>query len=50
MYYWSGYFSTFFWVDPKEELIGIILTQTLPYNSAVIERKFRNVVYQAIVE
>jgi CubicO group peptidase (beta-lactamase class C family) len=50
MYYWSGYFSTFFWVDPQEDLIGIILTQTLPYNSAEIERKFRNVVYQAIVE
>lgn len=49
-YGWSGYFSTFYWIDPQEELIGIVLTQTLPYNPAVIERKFRNVVYQAIVE
>lgn len=49
-YGWSGYFNTFFWVDPQEELIGIIMTQTVPYNPAIIERKFRDVVYQAIVE
>lgn len=49
-YGWSGYFNTFFWVDPEEELIGIIMTQTVPYNPAIIERKFRNVVYQAIMD
>ena len=49
-YGWSGYFNTYFWVDPKEELIGIILTQKLPYNPGTIERKFKNAVYQAIVE
>ncbi len=48
-YGWAGYFSTYFWVDQQENLIGIIMTQTRPYNSP-IERKFRNIVYQAIVE
>ena len=48
-YGWTGYFSTFFWIDPQEDLIGIIMTQTRPYNAS-IERKFKNAVYQAIVE
>jgi CubicO group peptidase (beta-lactamase class C family) len=48
-YGWSGYFSSFYWVDPDEKLIGIIMTQTSPYNPT-IQRKFRDVVYQAIVE
>ncbi len=48
-YGWSGYFSTFFFVDPSEDLIGIIMTQTRPYNN-VIERKFKNAVYQSLVD
>lgn len=49
-YSWGGYFNTYFWVDPKEDLIGIILTQTVPYKPGVIQRKFRDIVYQAIIE
>jgi CubicO group peptidase (beta-lactamase class C family) len=25
---WSGFYGTHFWVDPKENLVGIILAQT----------------------
>ena len=28
--YWGGYFKTHFFIDPKEELIGIIMTQKIP--------------------
>jgi CubicO group peptidase (beta-lactamase class C family) len=48
-YYWSGFFSTTFWVDPKEELIGILMTQIFPGTSD-IQEKFRIMAYQAIVE
>ena len=30
--YWGGYFKTHFFIDPKEELIGIIMTQKVPSN------------------
>ena len=48
-YYWSGFFNTTFWVDPTEELIGILMTQIFPSASDIQER-FRIMAYQAIVE
>ena len=48
-YYWSGFFNTTFWVDPTEELIGILMTQIFPSGSDIQER-FRIMAYQAIVE
>jgi len=30
-YGWGGAFCTYFWVDPREELIGIVMTQVRPY-------------------
>jgi CubicO group peptidase (beta-lactamase class C family) len=30
-YNWSGHGRTHFWVDPKEELVGLIMTQALDY-------------------
>src|SRR3546814_18254188 len=29
-YYWGGVFSTFFFIDPAERLIGIFMTQHFP--------------------
>ena len=46
-YRWAGLFNTHFWVDPQEQLIGIILTQTNP-NVSDIDRKFKTLAYQAI--
>ena len=34
--YWGGYFKTHFFIDPKEELIGIIMTQKVPSNEDYI--------------
>ena len=48
-YYWSGFFNTTFWVDPTEELIGILMTQIFPSGSDIQER-FRVMAYEAIVE
>jgi len=46
-YRWLGLFNTYFWVDPKEQLIGILLTQIQP-NTSDIDRKFKTLSYQAI--
>jgi CubicO group peptidase (beta-lactamase class C family) len=48
---WSGAAHTTFFVDPKEELIGIFLTQMFPPDYLLsIWREFRVAVYQSIVE
>jgi CubicO group peptidase (beta-lactamase class C family) len=49
-YGWGGAFCTYFWVDPKEELIGIVMTQVRPYTHINIRQEFQVVVNQAIVD
>ena len=48
-YSWIGIFSTMFWVDPKEDLFGILMTQVFP-SGADFQEKFRIMTYQSIVE
>lgn len=49
-YAWGGAASTMFWVDPAEELIGMMLTQLLPSGSWPIRREMRSLTYQALVD
>jgi len=44
---WSGVYGTHFWVDPKENLVGIVLAQT---SSRAFLSDFENAVMQALVE
>lgn len=45
--HWGGAASTFFWIDPVEQLQVIFLTQLLPSSSYPIRRELRTAVYQA---
>jgi CubicO group peptidase (beta-lactamase class C family) len=45
---WDGAFYTRFWIDPKEELIGIFLSQVDSYWNEKLIGKFKNLVYQSI--
>jgi CubicO group peptidase (beta-lactamase class C family) len=47
-YAWSGLFSTYFFVDPHEEMFAILLTQTSPFNYLDLGERFKKLVYQAI--
>ena len=51
-YTWSGAFGTYFWIDPKQELFGIILLQT-PFPAFVRTAGYwvrnRNLAYEALV-
>jgi CubicO group peptidase (beta-lactamase class C family) len=47
-FFWGGAASTFFWVDPQEDLIGMFLTQLLPSSAYPIRRQLRTLVYSAI--
>lgn len=49
-YGWGGAFCTYFQVDPKEELIGIVMTQVRPYTHINIRQEFMALANQAIVD
>ena len=45
---WGGAASTYFWVDPVEEVIAVFLTQLLPSSTYPIRRELKTLVYQAL--
>ncbi|KAF0175203.1 MAG: beta-lactamase [Alphaproteobacteria bacterium] len=47
-YSWGGAASTYFWIDPKEELIAIFMTQLLPSTLYPLRRELRTLVYSAL--
>ena len=47
---WGGAASTAFWIDPKEDLIAILMTQLMPSSSYPIRRELRTLVYSAFTE
>jgi CubicO group peptidase (beta-lactamase class C family) len=47
---WLGAASTYFWVDRKEQLVGIALTQLRPSNTYPIWAEMRILTYQAIID
>ena len=49
-YGWSGAANTDFWIDPAEEMIGIMMTQHMPLEPYPVQERFRILAYQAIVE
>lgn len=46
-YSWGGMASTYFWVDPREELIVIFMTQLMPSTTYPLRRELRTAVYAA---
>ncbi len=47
---WGGMASTLFWVDPREQLIGIFLTQLMPSSTYAVRRELRTLTYAAMTE
>ena len=47
-YSWGGYAETFFWIDPREDMIAILMSQYLPSQTYPIRNEFRTCVYQAL--
>jgi CubicO group peptidase (beta-lactamase class C family) len=47
-YSWGGYFSTSYWMDPEEDLIGLFFTQMAPMHYGDIHQKFQVLTYQAL--
>jgi CubicO group peptidase (beta-lactamase class C family) len=50
-YLWGGAGGTMFWVDPREQLVGVLMTQSQPGTwQREFRELFRQLVYQAIVD
>ena len=49
-YAWGGAASTFFWVDPAEQLTAIFLTQLVPSTTYPLRSELRQLVYQALID
>jgi CubicO group peptidase (beta-lactamase class C family) len=47
-YFWGGFYSTNFWIDPRHDLVAVIMTQVLPTNHGGLEAVFRRAVDAAI--
>ena len=47
---WGGAASTAFWIDPKEALAVILMTQLMPSTAYPIRRQLRTLVYSAFTE
>lgn len=48
--YWGGAYCTISWLDPEQDLVGVLMTQVRPYTHINIRQDFQVLTYQAIVE
>jgi CubicO group peptidase (beta-lactamase class C family) len=49
-YGWGGFFYTQFFIDPKEQMIGVFMAQLHPTGGLTLDRLFQSLAYQAIVD
>jgi CubicO group peptidase (beta-lactamase class C family) len=47
-FFWGGLASTLFWVDPKEELVVVFLTQLIPSSTFNFRGQLENIIYAAL--
>jgi CubicO group peptidase (beta-lactamase class C family) len=49
-YSWGGAASTYLWIDPREDLVGIFMTQLIPSSTYPIRRELATLVYSAFTD
>ena len=49
-YGWAGAAGTYFWIDPREDMIGILMAQHQPGGFYPLAQDFRVSAYQAIAD
>ncbi len=49
-YWWSGSANTYFYIDPKEDLIFILMTQFVPNFYYPVFKEFKTIGYHAMVD
>lgn len=48
IYRWSGYVGTYFWIDPRNDMIAMVWLQFTPGRTYPIEQEFQKLVYGAL--
>jgi CubicO group peptidase (beta-lactamase class C family) len=48
-FYWGGYAGTYFWVDPKEQLVAVYMSQE-PNRRAHYRTLMHDLVYQSLTD
>lgn len=49
-YYWGGAASTIFWVDPKEDMAVVFMTQLMPSATFNFRGQLKSIIYSSIVD
>ena len=49
MFWWAGSHNTHFFIDPQEQLVGIIMFQVSPMKYLDLMLRFKNLCYQALI-
>lgn len=49
-YSWGGLFHTYFWVDPKKDLIGVLMTQVFAASELPLLEEFKKRAYECLAE
>jgi len=47
---WGGMASTAFWIDPREDLAVVLMTQLIPSSTYPLRRQLRVLAYQALID
>jgi len=47
-YFWGGMASTIFWIDPKEDILALVMTQLVPSSTLPLREDFKVLTYQAL--
>jgi CubicO group peptidase (beta-lactamase class C family) len=47
---WAGFAGTYVWVDPKEQIVGVLMTAAPSAERAQYRKLFKQLVYQAIAD
>ncbi len=47
---WGGAWGTVFFVDPEQDMLGVMMTQISPYSHLNIRRDFQTLTYSALLE
>jgi CubicO group peptidase (beta-lactamase class C family) len=49
-YYWGGAASTIFWVDPREDLSVVFMTQLMPSGTFNFRGQLKSIIYASIID
>jgi CubicO group peptidase (beta-lactamase class C family) len=49
-YYWGGAASTIFWVDPREDLCVVFMTQLMPSGTFNFRGQLKSIIYSSIID